>query len=86
MWPLMLILAVLFGVWLGEKKAPIQTWIISVIAVLLLGWLSSIIIPAVLPTLAVGTTQLYDLIILDVFGHIIGFIAVEIKEAVIKPK
>jgi hypothetical protein len=88
MWFITLILAVLFGIWLGEKEQPISNWIIAYIAALLLGWIFGLIIPALLPTLAtyaVAADQLvYVYAVTDLIGLVLGLVTIKIKQAIIK--
>jgi hypothetical protein len=85
MWFIPLILAVLFGVWLGEKEQPISNWIIAFIAVLLIGWIFGLIVPALMPALATyAVTDVTVYAIITIIGLVLGLITVKIKQAVIK--
>ena len=88
MWFIPLILAVLFGVWLGEKEQSISNWIIAFIAVLLIGWVFGLIIPALMPTLAtyaVPTDQLFYVYALTtIMGLVLGLVTIKIKQTIIK--
>jgi hypothetical protein len=88
MWFIPLILAVLFGIWLGEKEQPISNWIIAFIAVLLIGWIFGLIIPALIPALAtyaVAADQLvYVYALTAIIGLVLGLVTIKIKQAIIK--
>jgi hypothetical protein len=85
MWFIPLLLAVLFGVWLGEKSQPISNWIVAFIAVLLIGWIFGVIVPAFLPALATyAVTDVTIYIAVTIIGLVLGLITVKIKQAIIK--
>ena len=88
MWFIPLILAVLFGVWLGEKEQPISNWIIAFIAVLLIGWIFGLIMPALMPALATYAVPMDQLVyvyaLTAIMGLVLGLVTIKVKQAIIK--
>ncbi|MEM3703692.1 MAG: hypothetical protein QXX79_04675 [Candidatus Bathyarchaeia archaeon] len=73
MWFITLLIAMLFGVYLQAKKAPLTAWIIAAIATLILGWLPGLIIPAIMPELATYATASFQTYIsVTILGLILG--------------
>lgn len=83
-WLVTLLIAVLFGVWLTEKKVTVTAWILAAIATLILSWIFTVFLATLVPTL--GLTAQVDLtayITATISGLALGFATVKVKNAII---
>jgi len=85
MWTITLLVGMLFGVALGEKKASVEQWLLAIVATIVIGIAAEFIIPPLIPALATFALSSDVMIIthveIAVGGVILGFIFNQIKKA-----
>jgi uncharacterized membrane protein (DUF106 family) len=88
MWPITLIVGILFGATLDEKKASVEKWILAIIATIVIGVAVEFILPPLIPALASfalpSATMVITHVEIAVGAIVLGFIVNRVRKALIE--
>ncbi len=88
MWAIILLFGVFLGYLLQERKASLDKWAIAAIVTLVIGFIFSFIMPALIPDIKTlmlpATAQVPAYITLTIVSLILGLILSKIREALEK--
>jgi hypothetical protein len=88
MWPITLIVGILFGAALDEKKASVEKWLIALIATIVIGVAVEFVLPPLIPALATfalsSDTMIITHVEIAVGAIVLGFLVNRVKKALIE--